>query len=126
VFSTAELVAFVGCSDLEASARFYGGVLGLEPLESSSFANVFDANGRMLRVTLVNELTEAPYTVLGWRVPDIAAAIEALSAKGVSFRRYPGIEQDEDGVWVAPGGSRIAWFKDPDGNTLSLQQAPPA
>jgi catechol 2,3-dioxygenase-like lactoylglutathione lyase family enzyme len=126
VFSTAELVAFVGCGDLEASARFYGGVLGLEPLESSSFANVFDANGTMLRVTLVNEVTEAPYTVLGWRVPDIAAAIETLSAKGVSFRRYPGIEQDEDGVWVAPGGSRIAWFKDPDGNTLSLQQAPPA
>jgi catechol 2,3-dioxygenase-like lactoylglutathione lyase family enzyme len=126
VFGTAELVALVGCSDLEASARFYGGVLGLELLESSSFANVFDANGTMLRVTLVNEVTEAPYTVLGWRVPDIAAAIKALSAKGVSFRRYQGIEQDEYGVWVAPGGSRIAWFKDPDGNTLSLQQAPPA
>jgi catechol 2,3-dioxygenase-like lactoylglutathione lyase family enzyme len=123
VLDAAELVAFLASRDLEASARFYGGVLGLERVESSQLANVFDANGTILRVTLVKELSRAPYTVLGWKVSDIAASIEALTARGVCFTRYSGLDQDVNGIWVAPGGSRIAWFADPDGNTLSLQQA---
>ena len=120
----AELVAFVATRDLEGAARFYGGVLGLEPIESTPFANVYDAGGTTLRVTRVDEVAAAPYTVLGWKVPDVEAAIGALSARGVEFKRFDGVEQDEHGVWTAPGGSRIAWFADPDGNTLSLQQAP--
>ncbi len=119
---SAELVAFVASRDLEVSDRFYGGVLGFEMVESSAFAKVYDANGTPLRVTLVESLAGAPYTVLGWRVTDIAHAIGVLRAAGVQFKRYDGMEQDEDGVWTAPGGSRIAWFADPDGNTLSLQQ----
>jgi catechol 2,3-dioxygenase-like lactoylglutathione lyase family enzyme len=124
MISGAELVAFVAAHDLDAAGRFYGDVLGLELVESTPFANVYDAGGTTLRVTRVDEVAGAAYTVLGWKVPDIDAAIRALGARGVEFKRFDGLEQDEHGAWTAPGGSRIAWFADPDGNTLSLQQAP--
>ena len=118
----ADLVAFVPCSDLEVSSKFYGGVLGLRLLETSEFANAYDVNGTELRVTLVDRPAGAPYTVLGWRVPDVAEAVRALRDAGVVFKRYEGMTQDEHDVWTAPGGSRIAWFADPDGNIISLQQ----
>ena len=76
-------------------------------------------------MTLVDRIAEAPYTVLGWRVLDIVA-IRALREAGVVFMRFEGMTQDEFGVWIAPGGSRVAWFADPDGNILSLQQPPAA
>jgi catechol 2,3-dioxygenase-like lactoylglutathione lyase family enzyme len=119
-----ELVAFVPTLDLAAAEAFYGGVLGLDLTESSSFAVAFDVNGTQLRITRVEELAAAPFTVLGWRVDDLAASISSLEAQGVGFEHYAGLEQDEAGIWRAPGGSLIAWFKDPDGNTLSLQQPP--
>ncbi len=118
----AELVAFVASRDLEVSARFYGDVLGLELIESTPFAHLYETAGTQLRVTRVEKVAAAPYTVLGWSVPDIAAAIDALVDRGVVFTRYAALEQDDRGVWIAPGGSRIAWFADPDANTLSLQQ----
>ena len=118
------LIAFVACRDLGDADRFYGGTLGLRLIERSEFANVYDAGGTELRVTRVGEVTVAPYTVLGWRVGDIVAAINELREAGVVFSRYEGLPQDADGVWKAPGGSQIAWFMDPDGNTLSLQQPP--
>ncbi len=119
-----DLVAFVATRDLEAAGQFYGSVLGLEMVDANDFARVFDVDGTQLRVTRVDSLAAAPYTVLGWRVTDIAATIAELRGAGVEFKRYEGMEQDENGVWLAPGGGRIAWFSDPDGNTLSLQQAP--
>ncbi|MDP9294007.1 MAG: VOC family protein, partial [Actinomycetota bacterium] len=84
----AELVAFVASCDLEVSARFYGDVLGFELVESSAFAKVFAAGGTALRVTRVDEVAGAAYTVLGWKVPDIQAAIGALGARGVEFKCY--------------------------------------
>ena len=122
MLSDADVVAFVASRDLEAAARFYGDVLGFRLLEASRFANAYDANGTQLRVTLVDRVAPAPYTVLGWRVRDIAATVRSLRAAGVAFQRYEGMTQDEDDVWIAPGGSRIAWFADPDGNVLSVQQ----
>jgi catechol 2,3-dioxygenase-like lactoylglutathione lyase family enzyme len=124
MLSGAELVAFVATRDLDVAARFYGDVLGFEVVESTPFANVFDAGGTTLRVTRADAPAAAAYTVLGWKVPDIEAAISALRARGVEFERFDRIEQDEHGAWTAPGGSRIAWFSDPDANRLSLQQAP--
>lgn len=121
----ADLVAFAPSRDLEVSGRFYGEVLGLRLLEASEYANAYDANGTQLRVTLVDRAAEAPYTVLGWRVMDIVATVRALRAAGVVFKRFGTMTQDELDVWTAPGGSRVAWFADPDGNILSLQQAPP-
>lgn len=76
----------------------------------------------MLRVTVVRELNAAGYTILGWNVADIAAAAQALTEAGVAFQRYPGLEQDELGIWSAPGGAKVAWFNDPDGNILSISQ----
>jgi catechol 2,3-dioxygenase-like lactoylglutathione lyase family enzyme len=122
VLRDAELVAFVGSRELHVSDGFYRGVLGLEAIECTSFANVYDAHGTTLRVTRVDEVVRAPYTVLGWSVPNIDAAVESLAARGVAFRRYDGLEQDDVGIWTAPGGARVAWFHDPDGNTLSLSQ----
>lgn len=124
ILEPAELVAFVATRDPDRSARFYGGLLGLRLVESSEFANVYEMGGTQLRVTRVDSLTSAPYTVLGWRVPDARATVARLEAAGVEFKRYDGLHQDPHGIWTAPGGSLIAWFSDPDGNTLSLQQSP--
>ncbi len=119
-----DLVAFVASCDLDASDRFYRGVLGLELVESSDFANAYDVNGTQLRVTRVEAVAPASYTVAGWRVADLAAVMRALRAAGVVFKRFDGMAQNEHGVWLSPGGARVAWFADPDANTLSLQQAP--
>jgi catechol 2,3-dioxygenase-like lactoylglutathione lyase family enzyme len=122
MLAAAEFVAFVATRDLERAGRFYGDLLGLELIESSPFSNVYDARGTRLRVTLVDDLVLAPYTVAGWRVGDIASTMRELRAAGVTFRRYEGMAQDHDDVWTAPSGARIAWFADPDDNTLSLEQ----
>jgi len=116
-------VAFVPTRDPEQARQFYQRVLGLTLLrEELPFALVFDLHGIMLRVTVVRELNAAGYTILGWNVADIAAAAQALTEAGVAFQRYPGLEQDELGIWSAPGGAKVAWFNDPDGNILSISQ----
>jgi catechol 2,3-dioxygenase-like lactoylglutathione lyase family enzyme len=117
------LIGFVAASDPERAKMFYRDTLGL-PLVSEElpFALVFDAHGTMLRVFIVKEVLPARYTVLGWKAPDIVTAVTALSQAGVRFERYPGMEQDELGIWSSPSGARVAWFKDPEGNTLSLSQ----
>jgi hypothetical protein len=76
----------------------------------------------MLRITAVPEVRRAGYTILGWNVTDIAAVVQGLASRGVVFLRYEGMDQDSDGVWTAPDGAKVAWFADPDGNTLSLTQ----
>jgi catechol 2,3-dioxygenase-like lactoylglutathione lyase family enzyme len=124
MLTTAPLVAFVATTDLERSHGFYGEVLGLRRVEPSPFANVYDANGAMLRVTRVERVAAAPYTVLGWTVGDVHASLAGLTGRGVAFERFEGVDQDDAGVWTAPGGAQIAWFKDPDGNLLSLTQPP--
>jgi predicted enzyme related to lactoylglutathione lyase len=120
--AAAELVAFVATSDLAAARAFYGRGLGLALSGQSPIACTFDAGGTTLRVVAVALPTIAPYTVLGWTVADIAATIRELTARGVDFERLDGVEQDELGIWSAPGGALVAWFKDPDGNMLSLTQ----
>jgi catechol 2,3-dioxygenase-like lactoylglutathione lyase family enzyme len=115
-------VAFVGVTDLDRAAAFYGGTLGLTLRDESPLALVAEAGDVMTRITATDVVRPAPYTVLGWRVDDITAAVEALGGRGVTFARYPGLNQDDDGVWLAPGGARVAWFQDPDGNLLSLTQ----
>ena len=116
------LVGFVGVSDLDRARHFYGETLGLPISDESPFALVANANGTMLRLTAVEQPMAAPYTVLGWSVEDIGSMIDQLSARGVRFTRYEGMGQDERGVWTAPGGAKIAWFLDPDGNNLSLTE----
>ncbi len=117
------LVAFVATSDLDRAAAFYGDVLGLRLLEQTPYACVLDAHGTTLRVTLVGEVATPGYTMLGWQVDDLPARVTSLTARGVTFLTYDGLEQDELGIWTTPTGEGVAWFGDPDGNTLSLTQA---
>jgi catechol 2,3-dioxygenase-like lactoylglutathione lyase family enzyme len=122
MLQNADVMTFVGTRDAARAKGFYRDKLGLKLVEENSFALVFDSNGIMLRVTNVPEMNPAKYTVLGWQVPDIVASARELVAAGVEFARFPGMSQDKDGIWDSPSGARIAWFQDPDGNTLSLTQ----
>jgi len=122
MLGSSSITAFVATKDAAKAKAFYEGALGLKLVTDDSFALIFDANGTMLRVTRVKEVVVAPYTVLGWKVADLGAALRGLRERGVTFERYEGFGQDEDGVCTFPDGTKVAWFKDPDGNTLSLAQ----
>ncbi len=123
MLGTRKIMAFVATRDPDRAKKFYRDTLGLRlEAEQLPFALVFDAHGTMLRVTIVREIVVAPYTVLGWEVPDITATARELAAAGVKLERYPGMPQDEIGIWTSPSGARVAWFKDPDGNVLSVTQ----
>ena len=122
MLQSARITAFVATSDPARARAFYEGTLGLKLVEDAPFALIFDTGGTTLRIAKVQSVVVTPYTTLGWSVTDIAQTVAALSAKGVAFERYPGLEQDADGIWPSPGGAMIARFKDPDGNTLSLAE----
>ena len=122
MLQSSSIIAFASATDLHLARRFYEGALGLRFVEQSQFACVFDANGTMLRVTAVDKVAQPGYTVLGWRVVDIHWTVEILTARGVTFSRYDGMEQDQSAVWTTPNGDMVAWFLDPDGNNLSLTQ----
>jgi catechol 2,3-dioxygenase-like lactoylglutathione lyase family enzyme len=119
----AEVMAFVATARPDEALVFYRDALGLRFIEDSPFALVFETSGRMLRVQKLPEpFTPAPGTVLGWKVADIRGAIAGMAGRGIVFSRYPGLPQDELGIWRTPSGDEVAWFADPDGNTLSLTQ----
>lgn len=116
-------MAFLATADPERAAAFFRDKLGLRLLEESPYALAFDAAGIMLRVQIVPAGVQPhPYTAFGWEVEDIRSAVLALTGNGVPFERFSGMPQDELGIWTAPGGARVAWFKDPDGNILSLTE----
>lgn len=125
MLSSSPLIAFVATENPASAKAFYNETLGLKLMSEDRFALVFDANGTMLRVVGVKQRSQTPYTVLGWEVSDIAARAREMAAAGINFERFPGLEQDEFGIWTAPGGDRVAWFKDPDGNILSISQHKP-
>lgn len=116
-------VTFIQTRDPERALAFYRDALGLAHAGHDGFAHVFDLGGASLRVTEIPDWTAGPHPALGWRVADMAATIAALKAKGVTFVIYPGMGMDEDGFWTSPDGkARVAWFKDPDDNLLSLTE----
>jgi catechol 2,3-dioxygenase-like lactoylglutathione lyase family enzyme len=119
----ASLVAFAAITKVDDARRFYGETLGLGLIEDGPFALVFSAGAGALRLQKVQSFTPHPFTALGWQVEDIAASMAALAGAGVVFERFPGMEQDEAGAWTPPGtAAKVCWFKDPDGNLLSLSQ----
>ena len=122
MLNTAPLIGFIATTDFSHARKFYGDLLGLKIGAESPFALDIDAAGTMLRVIKVEQVKPAPYTVLGWSVPHIGKSAAQLSDKGVAFERYPGMQQDDLGIWTSPSGARVAWFKDPDGNVLSLTE----
>ena len=120
-----KIIGFVTIVDVERAKAFYRDTLGLRLLkEEPPFALVFDANGIMLRLGMGKEIAPVHGTVLGWEVPDVAAAVRDLQDAGVHFERFPHMPQDDLGIWSAPGGAKVAWFKDPDGNILGLSSHP--
>jgi hypothetical protein len=117
-----DLMAFVSTAEPAKARPFYEGQLGLPVLAADDYGVMYDVNGRRLRLSFVRELQPAPYSILCWVVPEIFSVVADLMAKGVVFERYEGMGQDAAGVWTSPDGTRVAWFKDPGGNVLSLAQ----
>jgi len=120
--TTHDPIAFIPTKNAEAARTFYETTLGLTFVSDDNFALVFRVGPTqtMLRVVRTGAFTPAQFTIFGWETPDIEADVEALTAKGIEFLRFAYFEQDALGIWTAPNGNKVAWFKDPDGNTLSL------
>jgi catechol 2,3-dioxygenase-like lactoylglutathione lyase family enzyme len=123
MLTNADIIAFVPTKDSTKARAFYEGVLGLRFVSDDGFALVFNANGIMIRVVKAQQqFTPVQYTILGWNVKEIEKAAARLQEKGVHFERYGFFQQDDLGIWAAPNGDKVAWFKDPDGNTLSISE----
>ena len=120
------IIGFVATTDSSRAQAFYGAKLGLRFVANDGFALVFESDDTMIRVVKVAGFVPAPYTILGWQVEAIQATVAVLTERGVVFERYPGLEQDRLAIWTAPGGAQVAWFKDPDGNLLSVSYHGPA
>jgi catechol 2,3-dioxygenase-like lactoylglutathione lyase family enzyme len=117
-----KMVGFLITKDYEKAKAFYESKLGFEFVSLDQWALVMNANGTHIRIVRIENFTPAHYTVLGWEVQDIEAAVSWLAARGVEFHRYPFIQDQERGIWTAPDGDKVAWFPDPDGNVLSVSQ----
>ena len=119
-----KMIGFVTTTDAEKAKAFYGDALGFRFVKDDGFALVFDAHGTMLRVAKAQKHTPVVGTILGWQVDDMEGTVRELSARGVKFEQFglPYMKQNELGIWDAPGGDQVAWFKDPDGNTLSISK----
>jgi catechol 2,3-dioxygenase-like lactoylglutathione lyase family enzyme len=117
-------ILFAATTNSERSRKFYEQTLGLEFVADDPYALVFRSGQLQLRIQKVDGKPRIDYTVLGWAVTDIQKTVQQLSSDGVEFTRYDGLDQDADGVWRAPSGAKVAWFRDPDDNTLSLTEYP--
>lgn len=125
MLGSADLIAFVPTREPTRAQQFYENTLGLEFISADQFALVFNARGTTLRIANVSEVKgfrPAPFTILGWQVTNVSDSVGDLEKKGVRFERFPGMVQDAKGIWQSPSGAKVAWFKDPDGNILSITQ----
>jgi catechol 2,3-dioxygenase-like lactoylglutathione lyase family enzyme len=122
MLASAKLMAFVGTTNADRARAFYHGMLGLTLVSEDGYGMMFESNGVPLRIAIAKELTPVKYTVLGWQVKDIRATVASLKKAGVTFELYSFLKQDELSIWTSPNGDQVAWFKDPDGNTLSVSQ----
>jgi len=122
MLGTTDIVAFVPIADSEKARAFYEGVLGLRFIKDDGFALVLEANGIMIRAAKMKEVTPAQFTILGWQVTNIEDVVRALQQKGVHVEIFGFFKQDDLGIWTAPTGDKVAWFKDPDGNILSVSE----
>ena len=122
MLGSTNIIGFVPITDFDRARAFYESSLGLRFVKDDGFALVFDANGIMLRLAKAQKVTPAQYTILGWQVKGIENVVRQLQGNGVRFERYGFFKQDDLGIWTTPSGDKVAWFKDPDGNTLSLSE----
>ena len=122
ILGRAKAGCFVCVTDRARAKKFYGETLGLTLVHEDNFATVFDSNGTTLRVSPAKDFKPQPFTLMGWEVSEIESVVKELTAVGIEFVRVPGLPQDEQGIWSPAAGIFVAWFKDPDGNMLSLAQ----
>ena len=122
-FEDYDVMATAPTVEPERAKAFYRDVLGLRLQDDTQFALIFQAGRTTLLIQKVASFTPFPFTLFGWKVPDIEATARYLKDKGVSLERFPGLQQTELGVWVSPAAAKVGWFKDPDGNILSLTEA---
>jgi len=122
MLTSARIVGFIQVSDRKKACEFYVDVLGLQYVSEDPFALVVESNGTKIRIGEMPKLQPAQFTVLGWEVPDMEAAVLDLQSKGVELQKYGLKGQDDRGVWTTPGGDKVAWFNDPAGNVLSISQ----
>jgi len=122
MLETANVVAFLSTARPAESRRFYQETLGLISMGEDAHTLLFDCNGTTLRIQKLQTVVPGPQTALGWQVSDLIREIHDLASKGVAFVRYDGLDQDRNGIWTAPGGTMVAWFRDPDGNVLSMTE----
>jgi len=122
MLASGQMVGFVLTRDYKKARAFYEDKLGFEFVSQDQFALVMKAGGHDIRVSKVADFTPRQSTVLGWEVSDIEAVVAWLTERGVAFEKYPFIQDKKRGIWTTPGGSRVAWFKDADGNVLSVSQ----
>lgn len=122
MLSSGKLVGFVPTKDSKRARSFYEDKLGFHFVSDDQFALVMRAGESMIRIAKAQNFTPAPYTVMGWEVDDIEAVVTWLASRGVEFEKYPFVQDQERGIWTTPNGDKVAWFKDPDGNVLSVSQ----
>ena len=122
MLTNAKVQAMVGTARADIAKAFYGETLGLKMKTDDTFAMIFATGGGDLRVNRVPAVVPSTYAILGFHVDDIAGVVRGLAAKGVMMERYSFLPADTDGVWTAPDGTKVAWFRDPDGNLLSVVQ----
>jgi catechol 2,3-dioxygenase-like lactoylglutathione lyase family enzyme len=125
MLEASQIVAFAPTRDFKKARSFYEGELGLRFVSEDSFAVVVQGHGIKVRITKVPEFKPQQFTILGWEVSNIEKVVSGLQARGVRFERYGLPGQDEHGIWTAPNGDKVAWFKDPDGNILSVSEHTP-
>jgi len=122
MLASCKMVGFVITTDYEKARAFYEGKLGFKFVSLDQFALVMKVGGHHIRISKASSFTPLQSTVLGWEVQDVAAVVDWLTQRGVTFEKYAFVQDKERGIWTAPGGSKVAWFKDPDGNVLSVSQ----
>jgi catechol 2,3-dioxygenase-like lactoylglutathione lyase family enzyme len=122
MLSQSEVMGFIPTKNAAQARAFYEGKLGLRFISDDDFALVVESGATVIRIAKVEDFTPAPFTILGWRVQNIDDEVRALSARGVPFQRFPGLPQNDLGIWSSPTGAKVAWFKDPDGNILSVSE----
>jgi len=115
-----KLIGFVTTTDYEKARAFYEGKLAFEFISLDQFALALRAGANMIRISKSETFKAAQGTVLGWEVDDIRAVVAWLGSRGVETEKYPFVEDQETGIWNSPSGDSVAWFKDPDGNVLSV------
>lgn len=122
MLASGKIVGFVPTRDYDKARAFYEGKLGFEFVSADQYALVMSVGGHKIRIARVQNFTPAQGTILGWEVEDIETVVTWLRERGVTLEKYPFVQDRELGIWTAPTGDKVAWFKDPDGNILSVSQ----